>query len=59
MLIGQSPTETAFRDVAASVQTMIEPAGSVHATADYQRHVAGVLAERALRTAHQRAHDGR
>ena len=59
MLIGQSPAETTFRDVAASVQTMIEPAGSVHATADYQRHVAGVLTERALRTAHQRARDGR
>ena len=59
MLIGQSPTEKTFRDVAASVQAMIEPAGSVHATADYQRHVAGVLTERALRTAHQRAHNGR
>jgi carbon-monoxide dehydrogenase medium subunit len=59
MLIGQSPTEEAFRDVAASVQTMIEPAGSVHATADYQRHIAGVLTERALRTAYQRANDGR
>jgi len=59
LLIGQSPTETAFRDVAASVRTMIEPAGSVHATADYQRHLAGVLTERALRIAHQRAHDGR
>ena len=51
--------KTAFRDVAASVQSMIEPAGSVHATADYQRHVAGVLTERALRTAYRRAHDGR
>jgi len=59
MLLGQSPAETTFREVAASVQTMIEPAGSVHATSDYQRHVAGVLTERALRTAHQRARDGR
>jgi carbon-monoxide dehydrogenase medium subunit len=59
VLIGQSPTENTFRDVAASVQAMIEPPGSVHATADYQRHVAGVLTERALRTAHQRARDGR
>jgi len=59
MLIGQSPTESNFRDVAASVQAMIEPSGSVHATADYQRHIAGVLTERALRTAHQRANDGR
>jgi len=59
MLIGQSPTEKTFREVAASVQTLIEPAGSVHATADYQRHVAGVLTERALRTAHQRVRNGR
>ena len=59
MLIGQSPTDNTFRDVAASVQTMIEPSGSVHATADYQRHLAGVLTKRALRTAHQRARDGR
>jgi CO/xanthine dehydrogenase FAD-binding subunit len=59
VLIGQAPTEKTFRDVAASVQAVIEPAGSVHATADYQRHVAGVLTERALRTAHERARDGR
>lgn len=58
-LIGQSPTEETFRDVAASVRTMIEPAGNVHATADYQRHIAGVLTERALQTAHQRVRDGR
>jgi len=37
---------------------MIDPAGSVHATADYQRHVAGVLTERALQTAYQRARNG-
>jgi len=59
IMIGHSPAEEMFRDVAASVQTMIEPSGSVHATADYQRHLAGVLTERALRTAHQRAHNER
>jgi carbon-monoxide dehydrogenase medium subunit len=37
---------------------MIDPAGSIHATADYQRHIAGVLTERALQTAHQRVRDG-
>jgi CO/xanthine dehydrogenase FAD-binding subunit len=37
---------------------MIDPGGNVHATADYQRHVAGVMAERALQTAWQRARDG-
>jgi carbon-monoxide dehydrogenase medium subunit len=36
---------------------MIDPSGSVHATVDYQRHIAGVLAERALLAAHQRARD--
>src|SRR3984893_14201764 len=58
VLVGGAPTEAAIRDVAASVQGMIDPGGSVHATADYQRHVAGVLTERALRTAYQRVRDG-
>jgi CO/xanthine dehydrogenase FAD-binding subunit len=57
-LMGRALTEEAFRDVAASVQTMIDPGGSVHATADYQRHIAGVLTERALQTAYQRARHG-
>jgi carbon-monoxide dehydrogenase medium subunit len=57
-LTGHSLTDAAARDAAAAVQAMIEPGGSVHATADYQRHVAGVLTGRALRTAHQRARDG-
>jgi aerobic carbon-monoxide dehydrogenase medium subunit len=57
-LVGHAVTEQALRDVATSVQAMIEPGGSVQATADYQRHIAGVLAERALQTAYQRAHDG-
>jgi carbon-monoxide dehydrogenase medium subunit len=58
VLMGRALTEQAFRDVAASVQTMIDPGGSVHATADYQRHIAGVLTERALQTAYQRARHG-
>jgi carbon-monoxide dehydrogenase medium subunit len=51
-------TEEAVRDVAASVQTMIDPGGSVHATAGYQRHIAGVLTERALQKACLRARHG-
>jgi len=58
VLIGHALTADAFRDVAGSVQTMIDPAGSVHATADYQRHIAGVLTERALQTAYRRARHG-
>jgi carbon-monoxide dehydrogenase medium subunit len=57
-LIGYVATEAALRDISASVQTMIDPGGSVQATADYQRHIAGVLAERALQTAYQRARNG-
>jgi carbon-monoxide dehydrogenase medium subunit len=57
-LVGNTPTETAIIDVAKSVQAMIDPGGGVHATADYQRHIAGVLTERALQTACQRARDG-
>jgi CO/xanthine dehydrogenase FAD-binding subunit len=56
-LIGHAPTEETIRDVAASVRMMIDPPGNVHATADYQRHVAGVLAERVVQTACRRAHD--
>jgi CO/xanthine dehydrogenase FAD-binding subunit len=57
-LVGRAPSDDAIRDVAAIAQTMIEPSGSVHATADYQRHIAGVLTERALKTASQRGRDG-
>jgi CO/xanthine dehydrogenase FAD-binding subunit len=59
LLVGHAVTEKAAVEVAEAIQQAIEPAGSVHATADYQRHVAGVLTERALQTANQRARDGR
>jgi CO/xanthine dehydrogenase FAD-binding subunit len=58
VLIGQVVTDDALQEIAVSVQAMINPGGSVQATADYQRHIAGVLAERALQAAYQRAHDG-
>jgi carbon-monoxide dehydrogenase medium subunit len=58
LLIGREVTEAATAEVAHAIQQIIEPAGSVHATADYQRHIAGVLTERALMTANQRARDG-
>ena len=58
-LVGEPFTDKAVEAVAANVRRLIEPAGNVHATPDYQRHVAGVLACRALRAAHQRiAHAG-
>jgi len=42
--------------VAAGVRDAITPSGNVHATPDYQRHIAGVLAMRAIGAADQRAH---
>ena len=57
-LVGHPPTDAAIIDAANAVQTLIDPGGSVHATADYQRHIAGVLTERALQTAKRGARDG-
>jgi len=40
---------------AEQVQKEVEPFGSIHATADYQRHLAGILTRRALKIARDRA----
>ena len=56
--IGQPCTDAAIEAAAAEVPGMIEPSGNVHGTADYQRHIAGVLTQRALTIAHQRAGHG-
>jgi CO/xanthine dehydrogenase FAD-binding subunit len=56
-LIGQRCTDQAIETVAADVREAIEPPGNVHASADYQRHVAGVLTRRAIAVARQRAAD--
>jgi carbon-monoxide dehydrogenase medium subunit len=54
-LVGERLGEAAFAAAAASVQQATDPLGSVHASAAFQRHLAGVLTRRALRTAHARA----
>jgi 6-hydroxypseudooxynicotine dehydrogenase subunit alpha len=54
-LVGQTCAERPIKAAAAAIQGAIEPAGNVHASADYQRHLAGVLAQRAIRAAYQRA----
>jgi aerobic carbon-monoxide dehydrogenase medium subunit len=54
-LIGQRCTEQAIEAVAADVREAIEPPGNIHASADYQRHVAAVLTRRAIAAARQRA----
>jgi carbon-monoxide dehydrogenase medium subunit len=57
-LIGQPGTDEAFEAVATKVREMIAPAGNVHGSPDYQRHIAGILTQRALGIAHQRAGHG-
>jgi len=57
-LIGTDCSDDAIDAAAVEVQNAIEPSGNVHATADYQRHIAGILTKRTLATALQRAGHG-
>ena len=54
-LIGTDLGAAAVSDAAALVQDAIDPGGSIHASKEFQRHVAGVLTGRALAKAKQRA----
>lgn len=51
---GRAPEATLFSDVAAWLQDNLTPNSDIHASADYRRHLSGVLAERAIRKAYQR-----
>jgi carbon-monoxide dehydrogenase medium subunit len=56
LLAGQEPTPQAIRaaaEIAASAE--IDPGNDIHASAEYRRHLAGVLAVRALTQAFERA----
>ena len=57
-LIGQACSIEAIGAVASSVGDAIAPSGNVHASPDYQRHIAMVLVQRALSMAQQRAGHG-
>jgi aerobic carbon-monoxide dehydrogenase medium subunit len=48
-------TEEALRSVALAVEEVLSPTDDVQASAEYRRHVAGVLTERAVRQAWERA----
>ncbi|MGO9628103.1 MAG: FAD binding domain-containing protein [Xanthobacteraceae bacterium] len=54
-LVGRPIGAGAIAEAAALVQSAIDPAGSIHASKEYQRHIAGVLTARALTTANERA----
>jgi CO/xanthine dehydrogenase FAD-binding subunit len=54
-LAGTVLTDAVLADVRTLVADRIDPEDDVHATAQYRKDVAGVLAERALRVAAARA----
>jgi carbon-monoxide dehydrogenase medium subunit len=54
-LLGATPSDATLDDAAAAVRAEVDPSDDLHATAAYRRHVAGVLAARALRSAIGRA----
>jgi CO/xanthine dehydrogenase FAD-binding subunit len=47
--------EERIRAAADAVRSAIDPDSDIHATKEYRAHLAGVLTERAIRTAHERA----
>jgi len=47
-LMGQTPTPTLIKDAARAAAAALRPDADIHATADYRRRVAAVLAERTL-----------
>ena len=47
-VIGQSIGQDTLRQLASRVADELKPQGTVHASADYQRHLAGVLSKRAV-----------
>ena len=54
-LVGQSLTPRVLDAAAEAIRRAIDPGSDIHATAAYRRHVAGVLALRAIRLAVGRA----
>ena len=47
-LQGRPPSPGLFSSLVATIQREIEPSDDIHASADYRRHLAGVLTQRAL-----------
>lgn len=55
LLVGTDLAEDAVTAAAKQAQQEVEPMGSVHASAGFQRHLAAVLTQRAVPTARARA----
>jgi carbon-monoxide dehydrogenase medium subunit len=57
LLLGQPPGEALWEAAADAVRASVAPEGDIHASAEYRRHVAGVLTRRALAEARGRAQE--
>jgi carbon-monoxide dehydrogenase medium subunit len=55
ILVGQVPDETRIAEVAQAAAAGVEPEGDLHASAEFRRHLSGVLTRRALQQAVARA----
>lgn len=55
VLADQRPSGDLLESAASAVQQEIEPVGDIHASADFKRHLSGVLTRRALAKAFERA----
>jgi carbon-monoxide dehydrogenase medium subunit len=53
-LVGVKPTADAYTDVGRRVASALAPDSDLHASADYRKHLAGVLTRRALARAAER-----
>lgn len=58
LLAGQEPSDALLAEAARTVTDGVDAAGDNHASADYRRHLARVLARRALTDARRRAQAG-
>ena len=59
MLAGSTPSDELWADAGHEAASPLEPASDIHGSSAYRKHLAGVLAKRALQEAHDRAKDGR
>jgi carbon-monoxide dehydrogenase medium subunit len=59
MLDGATPSDELWKSAAHAAAAPLEPASDIHGSGAYRTHLAAVLAERALREAHERAKDPR
>jgi len=55
LLVGEAPSDELFARAAAVASSACEPVTDQRGSADYKRHVVGVLTERVLRRATERA----